>query len=184
GEQAKLSLLGAASAVAFPLSWLVHGFVNHQDPFFFVKRVVDYKHALAGADSWFTAVLDYPRALLFAEPEAVMMAAFAAGFLFVDSERRRLLPVRTLAILATLAGALIVSAARGGSPTHHPERALLACLLVAPLLVAGWARAPLQRRVLGFAVIGALLGAGLRITSVATPRAFLDRSREEAVGDF
>jgi hypothetical protein len=112
------------------------------------------------------------------------MVVFAAGFLLVDSERRRILPARTLAILATLAGALILGAARGGAPTHHPERALLACFLIAPLFVASWAHPPFRRQVLGLATMGALLGAGLRVAEVAAPSAYVNRSREEAVGDF
>src|SRR5690606_15978432 len=66
----RLAVGTLALCVAFPVAWLLHGLVRHDDALFFVRRVTDYKQAL-GATSvdLLDSLLAYPRAFVQAEPE-------------------------------------------------------------------------------------------------------------------
>lgn len=134
-ESRKSLLLAAALAAAFPLLWLLHGVVWHQDPFFFVARVSHYKAAL-GAAAAPAALWNYPTAALRHEPGACfLLAAGLALALATQTSRaavRRAAPV--FAALAALFIVLVLGDVRGGAPTHHPERALLSLWLIAPAL--------------------------------------------------
>ena len=188
-------IIPAALAVAFPLNWLAYGAVHHGNPLFFVSRVVDYKRSLGDAlPSLWQLASETPRALLFAEPEPVL-AALAAWFFarrVVSRERARLSLWRAWFPLALMVITLIVGAARGGAPTHHSERALLACWLLFTLSAATWlstatrenATTKTQRRSVFVAVALAIgLGAGLRYSNFMFERQpVINRLEEESIG--
>lgn len=119
-----------------PALWLVHGALHHGDALFFLRRVADYRRASGAAPSDLLAqVLHYPRVLLSAEPELMFAALVLLASLF-------LLPAKpgTLRWSLTGCGALLLFLVLGdlgdGAPTHHPERTVLLCYLVAVLLIA------------------------------------------------
>lgn len=131
----------AIISVAFPCLWLLHGAINHKNAFFFVKRVADYKRALGDDLPDFMQLLGgYPRALMMSEPLPIVLVV-----LLVISRWRRGEPELTVVdpasdlrssltrggsvIVAQLAF-LMIGAAQGGAPTHHPERALLSIWMI------------------------------------------------------
>lgn len=134
-------VIPAALSLAFPLSWLAYGAIHHENPLFFVSRVVDYKRSLGDAlPSMGELAADTPRALFFAEPEPVL--ATLAAWLFASRKASRATGPRrhwrAWFPLALMVITLIVGAARGGAPTHHSERALLSCWLLFALSAATW----------------------------------------------
>lgn len=133
----RAELLAAALALFGPAAWLVHNARAHGDALHFVARVSAYKRALGGDDPF--AIVAYPLALLREEPELWLL-------LFVPAlVRRSVRPPEALrgplVALAGMVALLSVAAARGGAPTHHNGRAMLAVwLLVAVVLGAAGAR--------------------------------------------
>lgn len=114
-------LLAALVALCFPLAWLLHGLVLHDDPLFFVRRVTEYKRALGGSAAGVLQVLStYPAAFLRAEPELVLVGAALTCWAGTSLRWRRAACLLGGALLALVLGDL-----RGGGPTHHAERALL-----------------------------------------------------------
>ena len=115
-------------ALGAPVLWLLHGVFIHGNALFFVDRVTSYRAALGGAEASFLERLTwYPLALLRSEPELAvlsLMALFSARLARLGPE---LVAYRRLFLcLACLLLFLVVGSLRGGVPTHHAERALLA----------------------------------------------------------
>jgi len=188
----------AALAAAFPLLWLLHGIVWHDDPLFFVARVSHYKAALGsgGEGSW-DSWLGYPVAALRHEPGAALLLALGIGLAQTTAGSRqavrRVAPV--LACLGALLVVLVLGDVRGGAPTHHPERALLSFWLVAPAvglyllrqhveciqdeLARRGQSASMLRTPIPFALaLCAFVTVGLRVQ----PGAFAQRGEEERLG--
>ncbi|MCS6900381.1 MAG: glycosyltransferase family 39 protein [Myxococcales bacterium] len=113
------SLLAAAG----PLLWLLWNHHAHGHPLAFAHRVAVYRASLGLEPS---GLLLYPRALLQEAPWALTLGLWAT--LRVPSMR---LPI---AGVGGLIVALALAELRGGAPTHHPERTLLAPIFV--LIVA------------------------------------------------
>jgi hypothetical protein len=172
---ALLSLLG-------PSLWLAHGFVKHDDAFFFVERVAAYRRSLGRSpESLLSGFLGYPNVLLRAEPE-LMLASILALF----PKSRRSLPRRFGRVLfgaCAVLGFLILGDLGDGAPTHHPERPLLVVWL-ALCLVVGHAVVELlpEKRWLyacGVAALGLFL-----LRPILTHRdSFIDRGPELAIGN-
>jgi hypothetical protein len=183
-------MLGALLAVSFPVIWLVHGAVNHESALFFVTRVVEYKEAYGDGGSLADALFVYPRALITSEPE--VSAAFLSSIVLLNwphpSRFTPRFPKRAAFVFLAVLGLLIVGAARGGAPTHHPERALLSCWLFFPVAVASLmsqSRNQKTARML-FAIpfMAAALGNTARIFGVIGSPEFPDRKTEERIGAY
>ncbi len=172
--------VAAGMAASFPVAWLLHGLVRHDDLFFFVHRVADYKAALGGAAADWTSVADYPLAVLRHEPELV--GATVLGLLLL----RPSLPWRRPVLLIALQIAfLIVGELRGGAPTHHSERAVLSVWLLSSIALGHLALVAWRERRL------VLFGAWALIVVVsvsclrpwyARRDGFADRSAELSLG--
>jgi len=185
GHERRTLLLSCALAAAFPLLWLLHGIVWHDDALFFVARVARYKAALGGAaPSLAAAWLGYPLAAVRTEPGAA--ALLLAAVLHLTTTRGRP-ALRSLAplfgALAALLFVLVLGDVRGGAPTHHPERALLSLWLVTPAIAlyllakqATTVRQRVQAAILFAAPL--LLTFGARSQSGA----FANRAEEERLG--
>lgn len=179
-------LLSAGIALFFPLLWLLHGIIGHGNAFFFVKRVVDYKVALEGGASNGDGAAAYLKALLLAEPEAILVTAGLAGLAAIKSHAlkgdgswlRAWLPLIVMGLV------LALGAVGSGAPTHHPERALLPIWLLLVLTSASlierahlsWKEAALP------VIVGLGLGLSLRGSDVFERERFTDRRKEEALG--
>ncbi|MCU0655136.1 MAG: hypothetical protein MUF64_07555 [Polyangiaceae bacterium] len=111
-------LLCVALAVAGPVGWVLWNLHAHGDPFSFARKVAAYR---AGLGERSQGVLSYPLALLREAPVALVLGLLAV----------RLRPLRwpLLGALGLVLG-LAAAELRGGAPTHHPERALLAPIFV------------------------------------------------------
>lgn len=126
---AVLSLLG-------PLAWLANNRLAHGDPLHFLTRVAAYRRALGalGEDSAAARLWAYPAAMLREEPgvAALLLAATAVTLARSPTARAALLRyARAAALLAAQVGALSLAMLKDGAPTHHPERAVFAALLLA-----------------------------------------------------
>lgn len=126
-----------------PIAWLLHGLVNHDDAFFFVKRVQGYREALGGSPKqWLDVLGNYPRALI-EEEESIIALLFAAIVVRrwhrSDTAGPALLPSELPLLWSCLAlvGFLVWGDVTNGAPTHHPERTLLPCWLATLVLAAG-----------------------------------------------
>jgi len=108
-----------------PLLWCLHGALHHNDAFFFVTRVANYKAALGEAHQpWTRVLLAYPRALV--ELEAFLVGASVAALLVLLGTRMRLKNGLWIsAILGFQILALMLTGLGNAAPTHHPERALI-----------------------------------------------------------
>ncbi|MCU0685892.1 MAG: glycosyltransferase family 39 protein, partial [Polyangiaceae bacterium] len=161
-------------AVSGPLAWLAWNHVAHGDALWFARRVAFYHAHVARPSRALVDLLGgYPLALVREAPGLVLAALFvlASGR---GARRRWALP---LGAGLTLLVALSMAEARGGAPTHHPERALVAfwCLLglaVAGdggrLLVAG--DGPARRRLAwlaGLVLVVAVAGFAWRVRALA-----------------
>lgn len=180
----------AALGALFPLLWLAHGVFRHGDALFFVQRVTAYQSALGGVAPLAERVSRYPLALFQAELELALLvlgACIAAWKLGLRSELARL--GRPALALGGLLLFLVYSDVRGGTATHHAERALLPLWLFGALVTAGiggqvLARiAPVARGVgLGAALV---VVAGIGLVRGARPPfdRGADRSAEIAIGE-
>jgi 4-amino-4-deoxy-L-arabinose transferase-like glycosyltransferase len=117
-------LAAALLAAAGPLLWILWNHHAHGHPLAFARRVAAYRAGLGVEPS---GLLLYPLSLLREAPWALALGLWAA---------RRVPSMRLpIAGAGALVAALALAELRGGAPTHHPERALLAPIFV--LLVAG-----------------------------------------------
>ncbi len=139
-RQAPRSQLLPLIAACFPFLWMGHGWLNYDNAFFFFKRVSDYKkalgHELPGAAE---LISGYPHALISVEPlPCLVLAASALIYLMSPKQSRHglrpknqvFLLLRPLSLVAAQLVVLLWGASRGGAPTHHPERALLASWMI------------------------------------------------------
>lgn len=190
GRARRASLFAAPCAAAGPVAWMIHGVLAHGSAVFFVRRVVAYRRALGGAARSFGAELvHYPLALLGGEPEmaglvAVAACAVAALGLPGFCARYR----RFVWLGAALIVFLVASDLRGGAPTQHPERVLLAAWLggavfAGDALFCAWTRLGARGRALvaGSALAVLALGAWLR-PRIAAREPFARRAAEVAIG--
>jgi len=184
---APVSLRGrslASLVAAFgPAAWIAHNAMAHGDPLHFLARVSAYKRALGADDPW--AMVGYPLALVREEPELWLAAAACAVLLRSRSFRRLRAPA--LALFA-MVFALSLAAARGGAPTHHNGRALLAVWLLLAVYVGaalaegftvpGWRRVA----VAAVAVLSLPVGALVLRPWYARLDAMSDRTAETRIG--
>jgi hypothetical protein len=167
--------------------WLLHGVVRHDDAWFFVARVRQYRAALGGAaPSLANALLQTPLALLRFEPELLSVTLIALVMSFRAGESPFTGAAwRPVAALGALVLLLIVADASGGSATHHPERSLLPVFWFLTLVAAGLllklasrvGRGPLAVALL--LPLSLLLGLPIR---AEVRKTFVDRRQEELVG--
>jgi len=129
-------VMACALCLAFPCAWMLHGMLHHGEMLFFLERVKNYRSAL-GQDlpSWLELITGYPLALLVVEPLALVLGLSALALVISQRVRgqtrqgdlpQRPYVARAVSLLALQIGVLVLGEARGGAPTHHPERALLA----------------------------------------------------------
>ncbi len=183
-------VLAAALALLGPVVWSIWNAHAHGSPMHYLDRVAAYKQAIdQGAIP--ERVTAYFLAVFRAEPE-LMGAAALLVWVARDALRTELRRwSRPVILLVVLLVTLTVSSVKGGAPTHHPERALLALHLFVAIIVARAAvlasRAELlQPRRVAIALL--VLGGGiasLRATllfkeSVADRRAELTIGRQVA----
>lgn len=119
-------LVAAALSAAGPLLWLAWNAHAHGDALRFAGRVAAYGAAIG----YVPDPLAYARAVVELGPVHVLAAA--VGVLVLGREgvaRTWLLLVGSLVLVA----GLTYAALRGGTPTHHPERAVVTVWLVASL---------------------------------------------------
>jgi Dolichyl-phosphate-mannose-protein mannosyltransferase len=187
GRSRRDSWFAAACAAVGPIAWMIHGAFAHGSALFFVERVVAYRRALGVGTR---SLVHYPLALFRAEPEiagVVLVSLCAVAALHVPGLRAR---YRRFAWLgAALVAFLVASELRGGAPTQHPERVLLAAWLggavfAGDALFCAWARLGARGRALvaGSALAVLALGAGWLRPRFAAPGSFARRSDEVAVG--
>ncbi|MDB4998336.1 MAG: hypothetical protein JWM74_5768 [Myxococcaceae bacterium] len=135
GALRRRAYFAAAIASLGPLAWMAWNQYAHGSALHFFVRVAAYRHAI-GADAapMDDQLLLYPRALVTGALDVACVGAFAiAAFCMFRAYRTRWLPA--LAGVALLLVFLAYGEAKGGAPTHHPERALLTAWWV--LAVAG-----------------------------------------------
>ncbi|MCC6647686.1 MAG: hypothetical protein IT374_19215 [Polyangiaceae bacterium] len=170
---------GAVTALLGPAAWLAHNAVAHGSATWFSSRVTEFRAASGVASD----ALAFPRAALLGAPAHVLAATVGVAALGREGVRRARLPLAGAA--AVLAG-LAIAAARGTTPTHHPERAvlivwLLACPVFALTLPEVFATRLRVRPALSLLlVVGAAVAAGWVKGKPQTTQA--DRRAWEATG--
>ena len=125
-------VLAHFAALAGPAGWMAWNLHAHGSATHFLDRVAAYRSAIgAGDDALSTQLAVYPRALLELGAAPIFLG-FCALVVFCIRRDFRVRWMHSFACAASMLGFLIYGETRGGAPTHHPERALLA---VAWLLV-------------------------------------------------
>ena len=189
-QRAPQILLGAAAlALAGPAAWVAWNRVAHGDALHFLARVAAYRQALGGDEGSAAGRLwAYPLAMLREEPEIAILcvaaAAVTAAAQGARALRERLAPyARPAAVAAAQIAALSLAVIKDAAPTHHPERAVLAELVLLAMVGGALsAHAIAHRWRSGLALGGALaLAFGLGRT-VRPPQTFAGRGDEEAIG--
>jgi hypothetical protein len=191
-RRAEIEWRAAIAAVVIatlgPAAWIAHNAYAHGEALHFLVRVSAYKRAVGGDDS--LAVIGYALALLREEPElwiAAVACAIGASLRSVPTETASPWP-RLAGALAFMVLALSLAAARGGAPTHHNGRALLAVWLALAVYVgAGLTRIALAkghaRIAVGLVSIAALpVGALVLRPWYARLDSMADREPEVAIG--
>ncbi|MGC4068719.1 MAG: glycosyltransferase family 39 protein [Polyangiaceae bacterium] len=153
----------AAIAPAGALAWLLHGYVRHHDPIFFVKRVTAYKLALGHEESALLERLTHQvRAFFVHEPELIVLAVFLFVALSCLGGRKALQGAawkRPALALASVLAFLTWGDLTGGTPTHHDERVLLPLWFGVSLLIPELlGRVATETRRFSFAKPAALIG--------------------------
>lgn len=187
------------------IAWMIHGVVDHQDAWFFVKRVSAYRRALGvEAIPLSTRVAKQPMALVRAEPElALLVCGLFVALLLVHGRAglRASGWQRPVVATASLVGFLSIGDLFDGAPTHHEERTLLVAWLGMALLAGGMldrllskpatVRQLSRRGVIGapwarpasIALLTGLGAAGHWLRPILAPHeSFVDRSGEIAIG--
>jgi hypothetical protein len=185
-------LLAAGLALAGPLAWTAWNRVAHHDALHFLARVAAYRQALGGPDGGGPGRLfAYPAAMVREEPEVVALLAAAVLITAIGGGatalRARLSPyARPAAALVVQIGALSLAMIKDAAPTHHPERALLAALLLIALaggvlavhaLGSGGARLFKMLALAGAVALAAWAG-----RAGAAGEGFVQRADQEAIG--
>lgn len=119
-------LAAAGLALLGPLAWSAWNAHAHGDALHYAKRVAAYQAGIGAALSGST----YLVALVRFAPVPVL--GFAVGLALLGKKGAGRTWTLLVAIAALLVG-LLVSAARGGAPTHHPERALCLAWMAAAI---------------------------------------------------
>jgi hypothetical protein len=124
-----------ATPILGPLAWMAWNLHAHRSATHFLTRVAAYRDAIGASDKDFwEAFLIYPRALLAIGTEPIFLGCFGLIVVCMRRDlRQRWAP--PLFACITLFAFLIYGESRGGAPTHHPERAVLAAAWV--LIVLG-----------------------------------------------
>jgi hypothetical protein len=189
-------LAAGALAVVGPVAWLVWNAHAHGSALRFAGRVAAYHDAVnESAPGLLRALGVYLGAAVRAEPElcilALLLAAVALMSDFLPSEDLQAdlrNAARPALLTALLIAGLAIAGARSGAPTHHPERALLAPLLLGALLMGAAlvrvARAA-QQTTLGWvplAALGTAMITGVLVRWRVPDEAFLPRRDEAAIG--
>ncbi len=175
----------AALALVGPAAWLLHNRIAHGEALHFLGRVSAYRRAVAGEASLHDLVA-YPLALVREEPELWLVAA---GATLVGT--RPLLGARfarPAVALTSMVALLSAAAMRGGAPTHHAGRAVLAVWL-AVAVYAGAAIAtaflrgrPERRAVLALSAASIALGVLILRPWYARLDSMTTRTRELSIG--
>jgi len=123
--------IGAALiAIAGPVLWIAWNAHAHGDPLHFHARVSAYRQALGVT----AAIGSYPLALAI-ELAPIVIVAIVALVMWMRRGPDLPSPARSwsgpLIAASFVLIALVAAEARGGAPTHHPERAVLAIAFVA-----------------------------------------------------
>ncbi|MSP25871.1 MAG: hypothetical protein EXR75_12065 [Myxococcales bacterium] len=176
-------------ALAGPLGWLAHNALAHGDALHFLARVSAYRRAVVG-EGHVAELFAYPLALLREEPELWLMAIGGALLAARVGMSPLLMPRanRPALALAAMVALLSVAALRGGAPTHHAGRAMLAVWLAVALYGGGAiyrAVAHAGRARVAVAIIVAVsvaLGACVLRPWYARLDSMADRKREIAIG--
>jgi 4-amino-4-deoxy-L-arabinose transferase-like glycosyltransferase len=190
----------AVLALSGPAAWMAWNRWAHGDELHFLARVAAYRHALGGPDESAAArIVAYPLAMVREEPEIVAVCAAAIAIVAVREGRGGLAAAlgryaRPAALCAAQIAALSLAMIKDGAPTHHPERAVLAALLLVAVCAGALAaRAlappplPAAGRGRGWALRGGVLAAVVALAAlVVRPRSaretFAARGDEEAAG--
>lgn len=179
-------LLPALLALLGPAAWIAWNRAAHGDALHFLARVAAYKQALGGAEAGAAGRLwAYPWAMVREEPEIAVLLVASAIVLGLRAGRPALRAAlapyaRPAAILVAQIVALSLAMIKDGAPTHHPERAVLAALLLLAL-AAGALASRLGGGWLALPLAAALLAAGLVRPRVSRER-FADREDQAAIG--
>jgi hypothetical protein len=112
-----------------PAAWMAWNLHAHGSATHFLTRVAAYRDAIGMSDATFSPFLFYPKALLAIGFEPILLGF---GGLIVVCMRRdvRQRWAAPLFACVSMFGFLIYGESRGGAPTHHPERAVLAAAWV------------------------------------------------------
>lgn len=109
-----------------PLAWMAWNLHAHGSATHFLTRVAAYRDAIgAGDKDFWGAILIYPRALLAIGIEPIFLGCFGLIVVCMRRDLRQRWAAPLFACV-TLFAFLIYGESRGGAPTHHPERAVLA----------------------------------------------------------
>ncbi|MEO9234163.1 MAG: hypothetical protein ABI421_12575 [Polyangiaceae bacterium] len=119
-----------AMPILGPLAWMTWNLHTHGSATHFLTRVAAYRDAIGASEKDFWgALLIYPRALLAIGMEPIFLGSFGLVVVCMRRDlRQRWAP--PLFACMTLFAFLIYGESRGGAPTHHPERAVLAAAWV------------------------------------------------------
>jgi 4-amino-4-deoxy-L-arabinose transferase-like glycosyltransferase len=184
GRTAAAALL----ALAGPASWVLWNRLAHGDALHFLARVAAYKQALGGPEPGAGARLAaYPVAMLAEEPEVSAVLVTAIALIAARGGRRAARAALgryawPAALAAAQIAALSLAMIKDGAPTHHPERAVLAALLLAAVAAGALSWRAVR---LGAWRITVLVGAAALAAVVVRHTAretFAARGDEEAAG--
>jgi hypothetical protein len=154
--------------------WVAHGFVRHEDAWFFYKRVAAYKQALGDEAPAFVRMFAPLRDFVVEQAGIVVVALV----LIARRKRLGLEPLapytRGLCCCSALLAFLMAGGASGGMPTHHAVRALLPAWYFVALLVGHAAEtpSPLGRARGRERVVRAALGVAALFVAVSPWRLF------------
>jgi hypothetical protein len=177
--------LALSIALLGPCVWMGWNAHAHGSALHFLARVARFRRSLGVEISLSDRLGTYPRALVTGAPEIALIGL--AGWLGGPEVLARWRA--PLAAMAALLLFLIYGDLHDGAPTHHPERALLACWWVLAGFGVDGARAFLFRHVRGrpkreawavaFGVAGAIgLSAGTLERAGDSPGRSLEESRD------
>jgi hypothetical protein len=188
-------LLSAGLALLGPALWVAWNHHVRGNALDFLDRVAAYKRALGGADeSVLSRLFTYPISMARHEPEVFGALAILLGLALTPRlrplVRDALRPyLRPLAIALFQLAALSFAMVRDGTPTHHPERAVLLFQLLLAVLAGDLAtllvpRASRRARALAAAAaIGALALSLVIVRRWYRGEDFLSRREEVAIGE-
>ncbi|UQA62396.1 glycosyltransferase family 39 protein [Polyangium aurulentum] len=194
--RARLAMLFSAGlALLGPALWVAWNHHARGSALDFLDRVAAYKRALGGADeSVLSRLFTYPISMARHEPEIFGALAILLGLALAPRlrplVRDALRPyLRPLAIALFQLAALSVAMVRDGTPTHHPERAVLLLQLLLAVLAGDLAALLLPRASRRARIIAAMAAMGVLALSLVIVRRwyrgedFLHRREEVAIGD-